>query len=321
MPRLAHNKTADDLKHKDSIIIITSYPSYCLSMTATKRAPEHLQALIRGIQNQSPKTLAFWRVTHEPIHKILTEFANTDAESIQDSDNVSTLLPQVQAFFDKLNAVLSSQEAKDSDYQSYKQERGLSLPENNKSEIDAISVVFGGKFPKDTVHSISESLVTKILTGNSKVYSVSRSNISYPIPDNLRHIAKQNLDDDDEKIGSAEFLEVMQLAAKECRNDQHLVLYLTLGQHKGENPFCRNLNAAQNFCLALKQTLVEREDAKWQVVLTGTDATLPSDHEDSNFTIHQNETLVIPSYKIMPSNFVYAMSKVSASCDLGPLVT
>eukprot|EP00980_Cylindrotheca_fusiformis_P012197 scaffold2962_cov126-Cylindrotheca_fusiformis.AAC.13 len=279
-------------------------------MSIEKQAPEHLKTLLDEIENQSPKTLSFWRVSHEPIVKILSEFAETDgSEGVTES--MSTLLPQVQTFFDDLNSALSSQEAEDPMYQSYKQEKGLNPPEESRNTgSEVVSVVFGGKFPKDNVHSISEGLVRKLAKTNFRVYTVSRSSIDYPLPSNLVHIPMQNLDSDDTGTGSREFMDVMQLAAEGFKAGKRVVFYMTLGQHKGDNPFSRNMHAAQNFCFGLLHVLSGQTYTNWQVVLTGTDATLPSDHNESNFTIHKNEFLVIPSYKILKYNFVYAMSKL-----------
>ena len=106
-----------------------------------------------------------------------------------------------------------------------------------------------------------------------------------------------------------------------------LVFYFTLGQHKGHNPFVRNLRAAENFAEALQSQMSSPLSSTpnipihhgWRVVLTGTDATLPSTHPDGKISIPTEKTqnkgemfeeFTIPSYKIMKYNYTYAMSKL-----------
>jgi hypothetical protein len=112
-------------------------------------------------------------------------------------------------------------------------------------------------------------------------------------------------------LGENEFAEVLNMARQEWKASYPtatLVLYLTLGQHKGKNPFVRNLRVAQNFCVALENT-VSASDGRWRVVLTGTDATLPSTHPDTPIRL-KDDDISIPTYKIMEYNYVYAMSKL-----------
>lgn len=289
-----------------------------------KRAIDHLETLIQGIKNQNPKTLAYWRVTHKPIYQVLHDFATTDSESDDSaSSQVETLLPQVQDFFDALNAQLSLQESEDADYRAYlKSESSPDAITDSIIRSSDVSIVFGGKYPEEgKPRSISERLVTK-LTASKKanVITVSRSNISYNLPANCRHVSLQCLDHADVSVGSTEFGQVLAMTGiepkKGSNEQQGLTLYLTLGQHKGVDPFRRNLQGANNFCSALEKYLdsesdgtLRKDGCQWRVVLTGTDATLPSDYPASPVQLSK-ESLEIPSYKIMKYNFTYAMSKV-----------
>lgn len=283
-----------------------------------KQATDHLETLIQDIRSQNPKTLAYWRVTHGPIYTVLTDFANTETEN-ESSFQLDTLLPQVQSFFDALNVQLSLQESEDADYQAYLKSK--SRETTIQSSTADISIVFGGKYPAEgKPRSISERLVTKLSDQKeTTVITVSRSNVSYDMPINSKHVAKQNLDNVDAVLGTTEFGQILKLAEIEPEKEdtnKGLTLYLTLGQHKGVNPFRRNLQGARNFCLALESYMktemdgIKRKDAcKWRVILTGTDATLPSDYSASHVQL-SNESLQIPNYKIMQYNFTYAMSKV-----------
>ncbi|CAJ1947805.1 unnamed protein product [Cylindrotheca closterium] len=288
-----------------------------------KQATDHLDTLIQDIRSQNPKTLAYWRVTNEPIYKVLQHFASTDSDDDDSSQSVDSLLPQVQTFFDALNAQLSVQESEDPDYQAYLKSKSpeTTTPKTTSSTTD-VSIVFGGKYPAEgKPRSISERLVNKLSDGKDEtaVITVSRSNVSHDMPINCRHVALQNLDHADTSLGSAEFGQILEMAGNEAKkggDKPGLTLYLTLGQHKGVNPFRRNLQGANNFCLALEKFMTTEKDGNtrndacdWRVVLTGTDATLPSDYPASHVEL-LNQSLQIPSYKISEYNFTYATSKL-----------
>lgn len=90
-----------------------------------------------------------------------------------------------------------------------------------------------------------------------------------------------------------------------------------MGLYRGSDyPFRQNLQSAKNFSQALSQTLSQHK-IEWKVILTGTDATLPSNHRDTivewnNATDIPASThqLQIKSYKIRDDNYIYAMSKL-----------
>jgi hypothetical protein len=269
-------------------------------MTVTLAQP-NLKKWIYEIQNQTPKTLAFWRVSHRPIVKVLEAFAATDTE-----DDTSLELAEVQALFDRLNPLLAEQEKTDRSYCKFK--RTSSATSSSKTTLD-ISVVFGGKAPKGVGHSISEALSSRLLQKCLFVYTVSRSESIHQLPVNNIHVAKQNLDSDE--TGTNEFFDVMNMAKAKWEGDDSstLVLYMTLAQFKGSDPFSFNLRVANNFCKALVETVSSAPNKKWKVVLTGTDATSPIDKKDSEFEF-ENEAIFIPTYKIFIYNFTYAMSKV-----------
>jgi hypothetical protein len=303
-----------------------------------------LNQLIAEIRRQSPKTLAFWRLSHSNLVEALQEFAAGDDDD-QNDNNELLLLDQVQALFrDQINPLLAQQENSTKGFLfSEEQSNNNNNNYNNGSAAAAdyakqeVSVVFGGKYSKNPA-SISEFLVSKLIEQSPQVITVSRSMMitgddDASLPKNLTHVAKQNLDA--AEGGVPEFVDVMNLAKESFQNSNNadddennttrrIAFYLTLGQHKGANPFVRNLQAAQNFCQALQQTMdssspqqqqQQQQHPSWRVILTGTDATLPSTHPDGNVCIvldedgHQ-EDLVVPSYKIMQYNYVYAMSKL-----------
>lgn len=273
-------------------------------------AQQQLDTLANQIRQQSPHTLAFWRINHQPIFHLLNEFAGTDS---QDADQAE-LLVETQKLFNGLNSILSEQERTDPNYMDY-QHQLYGANSVNHTE-NSISVVFGGKLSSANPQSISETLVARILESARLLYTVSRSPILNETKKvGYHHYAKQNLDNDDHDLGSSEFLEVMEQAKKEWIlhrpiSSPPLLFFFTLGQHKGINPFVRNLNAVWNFCLALETALKDQEDTNWKIVLTGTDATLPSSTEVNSQLSMGEETIVIPTYKISEYNFVYAMSKL-----------
>jgi hypothetical protein len=270
-------------------------------------AVTRLNQLIAEIRQQSPKTLAFWRLSNPKLVEALQEFAAGDDRTEND-----VLLDQVQALFcNKVNPLLAQQEH---------DAKGFARSASADCAKHEISVIFGGKYSKNPA-SISEVMVSKLMEQSPHVITVSRSSAgdaSSSLPKNLTHIAKQNLDA--AEGGVPEFVDVIKLAqdsfSSKSENDtatQRIAFYLTLGQHKGVNPFVRNLQAAQNFCEALQQTMEtsKHQTNSWRVVLTGTDATLPSTHPDGKVRIDDNDQeFVVPSYKIMQYNYIYAMSKL-----------
>ena len=291
-------------------------------------AQQHLQKLIHDIRNQTPRTLAVWRLSNVRLIEVLEAFAAGGAPNTWEE-----LLRETQDLFDRVNSILAKQE-EDSTIFIRERRRPYSKKDSDASLSNQISVVFGGKYAPGTPQSISERLVSKLSEKCPQVWTVSRSQLSYAIPNNIKHVSKQGLDDKD--IGKQEFSQVMtdvisDWKSLQAQNDANsamkLVFYFTLGQHKGENPFARNLTAAENFAEALQSKLSRPRvstgstptNAKWRVVMTGTDATLPTSYADAsislptNYTQHEGETIeeiTIPSYKIMKYNYTYAMSKL-----------
>ena len=320
-------------------------------------AEHRLKELCSGIlQNQSsPKTLAHFRLSNLAIMQDLEDFAASPNGEDDRSRETNPLLDQVLGLFQRLNLHMAEQERscptwgdffvasrpKGQKPSSSVNTNRLSLKIPSKTEI---SVVFGGKFSKNPA-SISEQLVSNLVLRSQTVYTVSRSTCHKDgLPSNVKHIPKQNLDVTDDasnggiSTGADEFYDVMYMAKEEwlmTSSSQQptvhpttttLVFYFTLGQHKGVNPFIRNLNSAQNFHRALRKlssscpeitntSNVTRRN--WRIVVTGTDATLPSTHPPSEMTIpvkgnDHGDTimLTVPTYKIGANNFVYAMSKL-----------
>ena len=288
--------------------------SQTMSKTTATLAQQALSELIGNVRNQTPQTLAVWRLSSAPLVQALEDFA------AKTGGNSNNLLERTQQLFDRINSLLAAQEQLENSPFA----PSCSLP-NNETPKNEISVVFGGKYGATTPRSISERLVSNLVEDSLCVTTVSRSELSYELPSNVTHIVKRNLDTPIE--GEQEFVNVLSRAQdqwqqlnSETTTSSTLVLYFTLGQHKGENPFVRNLTAARNFGQALQQclsssALLSSSPPSWRVVLTGTDATLPSTWEDSEFEWKHSSTatsqcLVIPSYKIMKYNYIYAMSKL-----------
>lgn len=318
-------------------------------------AENRLKEICSQILQSSPKTLAHFRLSNPAIVKDLEDFAF----STSDEDEPRPLLHQVLELFQRLNMHMAEQERscpswRDFFVASRLHKKEPSYNDEYSSEITSpieISVVFGGKFSKNPA-SISEQLVSDLVRRSQTVYTVSRSICDKEdLPSNVKHISKQNLDKSDGNatndsiIGADEFYDVMSMAKKEwLETSSHqqltfpsttatLVFYYTLGQHKGVNPFVRNLNSAENFHRALtkmassspelsplsssesnRSNLMKRN---WRVVVTGTDATLPSTHPPSKMAMDlvENNTddaivYTVPTYKIGTNNFVYAMSKL-----------
>jgi len=88
-----------------------------------------------------------------------------------------------------------------------------------------------------------------------------------------------------------------------------LVVYFTLGFHKGDDPFTSNMCVATDFRDALLETFHDLQPNSWSVVFTCTDATRHSTYPDGVFE-QGNKMLTIPSYKITKWNYIYAMSKL-----------
>lgn len=260
-----------------------------------------LKSLAREIRDQPNKTLANWRLDNgEDLVNCLVQFCE-GAEWIE-SDDRKLHQSQTQELFDQINRILYQQEKECQRFDSV----------DRAPSSDEIPVVFGGKYASTAgPRSISESLVAKLALTCPQIYTVSRSEISTAVPLSVKHIAKKRLDHSDG--GFEEFKDVLKTVIDDWRqkfSDKTLVIYFTLGQHKGENPFQRNIQAARNFAKALESCKEDLEGGSWRVVLTGTDATKPSDAKDGAMSIDDKVEFAIPTYKIMKYNFVYAMSKI-----------
>jgi hypothetical protein len=321
-----------------------------------------LKELCLGVlQNQSPKTLAYFRLSNPAIVQELEDFAaSSNAENGPARETLTKpLLEQVLDLFQRLNHRMAEQEQSCPTWGDFfvaskpKNDKMSSLNGASSRSISPIqiSVVFGGKYSKSPA-SISEQLVSKLVHRSQTVYTVSRSLCNKDdLPNNVKHIPKQNLDAGDgssndgtsytDSQGADEFYDVMSMAKEEWLKTSSgsnpttamLVFYFTLGQHKGVNPFIRNLNSAQNFHRALQKLSLPSSSSKsnisksntsntgscrsWRVVVTGTDATLSSNRPPSEFTMTTDGNdatkatmLTVPTYKIGTNNFVYAMSKL-----------
>jgi hypothetical protein len=242
-------------------------------------------------------TLVFWRLGNPKIVQALQDFCAGPEWNEADDEQVH--LDQVQELFDRLNQLLSEQE----------QGSGKFVGSGRQATSNDFPVVFGGKYSATVPRSISETLVAKLSATCVRVYTVSRSSV-HNVPPHVIHIPKQRLD---ANVGGVEdFTQVLDIVIKDWQKHhpaKTLVVYFTLGQHKGENPFERNLNAARNFATSLRSISSQLKGTNWRVVVTGTDATKPSTCPDDIIEIEGAE-LCIPTYKIMEYNFTYATSKL-----------
>jgi hypothetical protein len=259
-----------------------------------------LNEMLQAAQRQEAKTLVFWRLGNPKIVQALQDFCAGPEWNVADDQQVH--LDQVQVLFDRLNPLLSEQE----------QVSGKFDGSGRQATSNDFPVVFGGKYAASTTvpRSISETLVAKLSATCVRVYTVSRSSVHNNLPPHVIHIPKQRLD---ANVGGVEdFTQVLDIVVKDWQEHhpgKTLVMYFTLGQHKGENPFQRNLNAARNFANSLRSISSQLKGTNWRVVVTGTDATKASTCPDDIIEIEGTE-LCIPTYKIMEYNFTYAMSKL-----------
>jgi len=265
--------------------------------------------LLSSIQEAKPSTLAIWRLSNKSILDILKAFA---AEKNDDRIYERFAL-KTQDLFDRLNSLLAEQERN-----NYYFSPTLSI--TNYSRKNEFSVIFGGKYAT-TPQSIPESLVSRLVNENPRIYTVSRSNpTNVDLPLNLRHFQSELLTD--VNLGKGEFLKILNTARDEWQKwfskTTKLVIYFTLGFYKGENPFMKNMITAGNFREALLESFADLDSNSWRVVVTGTDATRPSTYKDDTFEHRKKDksgkktkkTLLIPSYKIEERNYAYALSKL-----------
>ena len=258
------------------------------------------------LQAPQAKTLVSWRLGNPKIVQALQDFCA--GPEWKEADHRQVHLDQVQELFDRLNPLFAEQE----------QVSGKFVGSGRQATSNDFPVVFGGKYAATTVpRSISETLVAKLSATCVRVYTVSRS-IVHNLPPHVIHIPKQRLDannNNNNNVGGGveDFTHVLDIVVKDWQNHhptKTLVIYFTLGQHKGENPFERNLNAARNFAKSLRSISSQLKGTNnWRVVVTGTDATKPSTCPDDIIEMDGTE-LCIPTYKIMEYNLTYAMSKL-----------
>lgn len=270
-------------------------------------------------------TLATWRLSHESFVDTLKGFAAVECDD--DDRNDTKFLLQTQGLFDRLNPLLAEQERNDEYFSS-------SLSAMNSPRHNEFSVVFGGKYVTKP-ESIPEAIVARLVMESPRIYTVSRSKPSPDLPKTLTHIQSELLDSND--FGKGEFLKVLNMAREEWQTSYSIttmVIYFTLGFIKGDDPFERNLSCARNFRDALIESFAclqnnDSSSPSWRVVVTGTNATLPSTHEDATYdwkddtksTTTAGTKLNIPTYKITKWNFIYAMTKLGQFYIIASAVT
>jgi len=255
-----------------------------------------IKSVETDVESGKPFKLSLWRLQYPKFLSCMEAFAT--APEWSDNDDKNKALNDVHDLFVNLNQAMWEQES-----------QVWPTLKNSEPEPNTIAVVFGGKYASPAL-SIAETLVAILAKQSSQVYTVSRS-VVVGTPSNVIHIQKTKLDEDSQ--GLDEFVSVLEQALKARGNSSSKIsMYFTLGQHKGDNPFIRNIVAATNFAMALRKVspeLLKGGLSSFGVVLTGTDATLPSTHPDSKVTIGE-DIITVPTYKISKYNFVYAMSKL-----------
>ena len=287
-----------------------------IKTVATKCLETMTNDILNQKVNKTSLTLAFWRVEHPKIREALEAFASKPDWTKKDDESfLKEPLEEVQTLFQEINRYMTEQERQVWPNAFTTAAAATSTTSAKENEEDVVSVVFGGKYSSQP-KSISERLVSDLVDTSYHVFTVSRTQMT-SLPSNVTHMTQQRLDDASVDVGAKEFQTVLQSAIEKTQTTQtqkRLVLYFTLGQHKGVNPFARNVYAANNFATAVERTFLDSSSLKelsLQVVVTGTDATLPSTTEYTNrTTIIDDLSINIPSYKISEYNFVYAMSKL-----------
>lgn len=277
------------------------------------QARDHFQSLLDEILKQSPQTLAAWRLRNEKLVSCLRSFAT------RREDDDRPLVESVLALFDRINPILAEQEQSDGLFGGRSTEPWAEKKIGVMATSSSAAIVFGGKY---SIHprSISELLVSKLSSNtHQQVWTVSRSEVK-EAPSTITHISRQRLD---QPGGNVEFEEIIRRAVIGESPPTILDIYFSLGQHKGINPFVRNLQAANNFASALEkviaEALVKFPTFQWRIILTGTDATLPSTHPHGQVTLNEDH-YTIPTYKISEYNYTYAMSKLGQYYRIGQAV-
>jgi len=311
----------------------------CVTTTVTS---DYLQQMIQNIKKEKIKTLAYWRVQNPEIVSALEDFCNLGEDNrvesnVTDEERIKVLMEETQTLFDHLNPIMAKQEnsVKFFPEQQIEQQQNDSLSETSVGHIgdkDIVAIMFGGK-EANPARSLSEVLVDKLSQTCVHVYTVSRSNV-IPTKSNITHIQTHELAEDSE-AGVKAFADVITQAindyfSRDSNDTKHesesnnrvktLVIYFTMGYFKGNNPSQKNIILAKNFSNALSQVLSSTntsptgnnwgKDLKWKVIVTGTDATLPSQTPDRIADWRPEQKLTIPSYRIMKYNYVYALSKL-----------
>lgn len=312
------------IEHKTKSFLIHSTMTPTPTCSSSRNAAQQcLDELVAEAMVQN--TMAAWRLQYPGIRDLLEDFAakqdfmefsETTAKEVQTS-----LFSPLNQFLWEQESVLGGQEDPSSSFNA----------DNPPIIGTSTIIVFGGKYASPAC-SIPERMVQLMAEQNDKssdiIITVSRTNISIDpkmqnVPSNITHITKQNLD---QPGGHVEFEDVIQKLdlttaananANQSQSSSIITMYFTLAQHVGVLPFQRNLQGATNFATALANTM--SEERLFQVVLTGTDATLPSTHPDSstmvvvdtaNGTTTTTSSYMVPTYKLGVYNFIYAVSKL-----------
>jgi len=330
-----------------------------------------LREMVSGILNADKKTLAYWRIKYDdkivPALRDFCEEDDKDDDASNDNERIDFLTTRTLELFHLLNVIMSEQERDVTWLPQHKKfnERSSSLGRSalptvnimrfcpitfsknfNNEDKNIVSIVFGGKEANPAL-SLSEDLVKTLSKTCLHVYTISRSDMK-PKKKNITHFNNKNLCEDS-KEGVQGFVEVMEASIKNhfcstcSEKESVLSIYFTMGYHKGRDVYNANLRSANNFAKALQKTfsVASRKDIKWKVIVTGTDATRPSDSKNTTatwprhmtasssdtYTDHPATTgekekyqlekmkiekleLIVPLYKIHKYNFVYAMSKI-----------
>jgi len=314
-----------------------------VKVASTTAASKYLEKKMYDIENADmhSRTLSYWRLKDPQIVSALQQFCEKDDDNsnLNDKEMTELLLEETSLLADRLNKYMAEQERYNTFFEQNIEQQNTNSTKMSTTTYDfyaskltraknekVVAIVFGGK-ASEHGRSIPELLVEKLSETCVQVYTVSRSE-SKPTK-NVQHFQNQKLTEESQQ-GVMGFIDVINKAIKDYfspNQDRTLEIYFTMGLYRGtDHPFQQNLQSAKNFSEALVQTLSQRtDDIKWRVILTGTDATLPSTHpvpivEFNNVSPVTTHALRILSYKITKDNYIYAMSKIGQFYIVGAVI-
>jgi len=295
-------------------------------------ATKYLMKRINDLYKEPNKTLINWRIQDSKISQALLDYCSNDqngldGDDMDESRRKKLLMEETLVLCDRVNRNMADQEHEVSFFPG--QETKLYC-KTECGEDEYVSIVFCGK-EAQTPRVLSELLVNRLSEVCLQVYTVSRSTYK-PKNQNIKHFQCKNLTDEG-KDGVEGFANVIRKCVDEYfpidgtsqtnNKKKKLLIYFTMGFYKRDKALQDNLISAKNLSKALVDVFSNRTNGShneenainWKVIVTGTDATLPSTNTDrvikwkdvGKTTPYE---LTVPTYKIGMYNYVYAMSKL-----------